>query len=86
MGLAKFLLSKKDLVEFTCDTSSMQIQKHNYLFQSWLNSCKEKIVLIMFSCVLRITLDFANIQHRSKWLTNFLRVDSTKGAFKESSL
>lgn len=45
VGLAKFLLNKKDLVEFTCDTSSMQIQKHNFLFQSWLNSCKEKIVL-----------------------------------------
>ena len=31
VGLAKFLLRKKVLVEFTCDTS-MQIQKHNSLF------------------------------------------------------
>lgn len=33
VGLAKFLLKKNHLVEFICDTSDMQVQEHNSLFQ-----------------------------------------------------
>lgn len=47
--------------------------------QSWLNACKEKIALIMFSCILQITLAIANIQPGSKWLTNIRLVGSTGG-------
>lgn len=65
-------------------TSSMQILYFNS--QSWLNACQEKIVLVIFSCILQITLDFVAFQSKSKWLTKFYFVGSTEGGFKESCL
>lgn len=34
--------------------------------QSWRNTCKETVVLIIFSCILLINLDFVHVQPKSK--------------------
>lgn len=66
LGLAKLLLRKSPLVEFPCDAFSPQIL--SFSSQSQLNTCKEKIVRIICSSALQVTLAFVTIQPKSKQL------------------